>query len=221
MKAFAVLESTVVRGSPEALPRSVRVPLACVAVVGALVVLVQALAYAGHTTGEWVAPRPWLSGFPWYFATVVDFLGEPLGAVLLMLVLIPLCWFTGHRRTAVSLPLAAAVAVGATTLLKPLVDREIHGGYLSFPSGHTAYATTVAMVLSLMLVRRFGRITGVLLVLGIALVAGALMGWTEVALSAHYPTDTVGGFATAAAVVPLVTFAVDAGWARFSKPRPS
>lgn len=35
------------------------------------------------------------------------------------------------------------------------------------------------------------------------------MGWVQVTLSAHYPTDTLGGWCTALAVVPVTAWAVD------------
>jgi undecaprenyl-diphosphatase len=52
------------------------------------------------------------------------------------------------------------------------------------------------------------------LVLGLALVCGLLMAWAEVGLGAHYPTDTIGGFATALAVIPATAWAVDRAAAR-------
>jgi membrane-associated phospholipid phosphatase len=42
--------------------------------------------------------------------------------------------------------------------------------------------------------------------------AGAAMGWSEVVLSAHYPTDTLGGFCTALAVVPATARLIDRVW---------
>jgi undecaprenyl-diphosphatase len=46
-------------------------------------------------------------------------------------------------------------------------------------------------------------------VLAAALVAGAAMGWAEVALGAHYPTDALGGWCTALAVTPATAWLVD------------
>ncbi|WP_236789688.1 phosphatase PAP2 family protein [Amycolatopsis sp. GM8] len=197
--------------APPALPRVLRLPLAVVTVAAALVVLVQALAYAGDSSGEWVAP---VSGLPaplWYIAQAIDFLGEPVGSAIVLAVLAGGCWLVGRRRSAVLVLAGAGVAVGVTTLLKPIVDRTIHGGYLSYPSGHTAFATAVALVLAMIAADRLAlrAAAGTAFVLVIALLAGAVMGWTEVALSAHYPTDALGGFCTALAVVPPTAWAVD------------
>jgi undecaprenyl-diphosphatase len=35
------------------------------------------------------------------------------------------------------------------------------------------------------------------------------MGWAQVALGAHYPTDVLGGWCTALAVVPATAWLVD------------
>jgi undecaprenyl-diphosphatase len=47
------------------------------------------------------------------------------------------------------------------------------------------------------------------LVLAAGLVAGAIMGWAEVGLGAHYPTDALGGWCTALAVIPATAWLVD------------
>jgi membrane-associated phospholipid phosphatase len=67
------------------------------------------------------------------------------------------------------------------------------------------------LVIGLVLADRLGlgRAPAVVLVLGLALVAGVAMGWAEVALGAHYPTDAVGGFCAALAAVPATAWAVD------------
>jgi len=102
----------------------------------------------------------------------------------------------------------AGIAVGATMLLKPLVGRTIHGGHLSYPSGHTAFATALALVAAMLATGRLGlgRAAGASLVLGAALVAGAATGWAQVALDAHYPTDALGGWLTALAAVPATAW---------------
>ncbi len=61
----------------------------------------------------------------------------------------------------------------------PTLDR----GYHSFPSAHTTCAFAVATAL-LLLVPLLG---------GPAVVAAMLVGWSRLALTAHYPTDVWGG----------------------------
>jgi membrane-associated phospholipid phosphatase len=107
--------------------------------------------------------------------------------------------------------LGVVVTVAVTTVLKPLVGRTIHGEFLSYPSGHTAMATALALVIGLLLTDRLalGRAAAVALALGLALVAGVAMGWAEVALGAHYPTDAAGGFCAALAAVPGTAWVLD------------
>ena len=144
-------------------------------------------------------------------ALLVDLVGEPLVTVVLVGLLAAACLALGRRRLAV----VAVVGLGSTgivtTVLKPVIGRTIHGGYLSYPSGHTAAATVLALIVTLLAVDllRAGRWPGGLLMLTGAGLAGATMAWSQVALGAHYPTDTVGGFCTALAVVPATALLVD------------
>jgi membrane-associated phospholipid phosphatase len=165
-------------------------------------------------TGIDAAVLPSIDGVrpPWrYVALVVDFGGEPVGAAILVALLALVCFLTHRGRAAVLTVLGVAVTVAVTTLLKPIIGRTIHGEFLSYPSGHTALATALAVVIALLVADRLGlgRSPAVVLVLGLAVVAGVAMGWAEVALGAHYPTDAVGGFCAALAAVPATAWVVD------------
>ncbi|MCU7827100.1 phosphatase PAP2 family protein [Kitasatospora sp. DSM 101779] len=151
-----------------------------------------------------------------YVALAVDSLGEPVGATMLVVATVTGCLLLRRLRAAVFVVAGVGIAVGTTTLLKHLVGRTIHGGHLSYPSGHTAFATALALAVAMLATRRRGRdglgpgrTAGTLIVLAAALVAGAAMGWAQVALGAHYPTDVLGGWCTALAVVPAAAWLVD------------
>ena len=91
--------------------------------------------------------------------------------------------------------------------MKPLAGRTINGGFLSFPSGHTATATAFALVATLVVVSRKPARAWLLAV--VPVLAAGVMAWVQVLLNAHYPTDTLGGFCAALAVVPAVAWVVD------------
>ncbi len=131
--------------------------------------------------------------------------------VVTLAVLGAACLRAGRRRLALLALLAPCGVAAATTALKPVVGRTIHGANLSFPSGHTAYATAVGLVLGLLLASlvRPARGVAVVLLLGPALVAGGLMALDQVALDAHYPSDTAGGVGTAVAVVLGLALVLD------------
>ncbi|MFF0560506.1 phosphatase PAP2 family protein [Streptomyces sp. NPDC004266] len=141
----------------------------------------------------------------------LDFLGEPVGAAVLVLVAVVGCLLLRWPRAAVFVGVGVGAAVGVARLLKFPVGRTIHGDNLSFPSGHTAFLTAFALVAALLVAGRLGlgRAAGLVLVFGAGLVAGAAMGWAQVVLDAHYPTDALGGWCTALAVVPVVAWGVD------------
>jgi undecaprenyl-diphosphatase len=172
---------------------------------------------AGHSQpgslDAWIiAPTADSIQFPWRrLALTVDFLGEPAGAAALVALAVTGCLLLRRPRAAVLVVAGPGLVVGATTGLKYVVGRTIHGDNLSYPSGHTGFLTALALAVAFCAAGRFGlgRAAGTLLVLGAALVAGAAMGWAQVALTAHYPTDVLGGWCTALVVVPATAWAVD------------
>ena len=95
-------------------------------------------------------------------------------------------------------------------VLKQLVGRTIHGEFLSYPSGHTAAFVALGLVLGLLFgeVLGAGRWTGVLVVVS-ASITGAVMAWAQIVLTAHYPTDALGGAGCAAVVLPATALLVD------------
>ncbi|MFI0980973.1 phosphatase PAP2 family protein [Streptomyces sp. NPDC021093] len=206
------------RPAPAVLPPALRAWLGLVAGLAALVVAWVGVVHAGDSESgavdRWfIDPTADSVGPPWRgVALATDFLGEPVGAAVLVTAAVVGCLLLRRPRAAVLVVAGAAVAVGVATLLKYLVGRTIHGAdNLSFPSGHTAFLTAFALVVALLAVGRLGlgRAAGTLLVLAASLVAGGAMGWAQAALSAHYPTDVLGGWCTALAVVPATAWTVD------------
>ncbi|MFK0289776.1 phosphatase PAP2 family protein [Streptomyces sp. NPDC090442] len=204
------------RPAPAVLPPSMRAWLGPVVALAALVVVVLGGWYADDrkpgTVDAWVWAAVDGVGPSWrHVALAMDFLGEPVGAATLVVATVTGCLLLRRPRAAVFVVAAVGMTVGTATLLKSLVGRTIHGGNLSYPSGHTAFFTALALVLALLATGRLGlgRTAGTLLVLAAALVAGAAMGWAQVALGAHYPTDVLGGWCTALAVTSATAWLVD------------
>ncbi|MET7725007.1 phosphatase PAP2 family protein [Streptomyces mirabilis] len=204
------------RSAPAVLPPSLRGWLGPIAALAALVVVVLGVLYADDSKPGMADARISAAldgvGPPWrQVALALDFLGEPVGAAMLVVALVTGCLLLRRPRAAVLLVAGVGMSVGTATLLKSLVGRTIHDGSLSYPSGHTAFLTALALVVALPATGRLGlgRTAGTLLVLAAALVAGAAMGWAQVALGAHYPTDVLGGWCTALAVTPATAWLVD------------
>ncbi|MCX5562492.1 phosphatase PAP2 family protein [Streptomyces sp. NBC_00038] len=200
------------------LPPSLRALLGLIAAPATLLVVVLGVLYAGQSepgrVDRWIIePTADSVGPPWRrVALATDFLGEPAGAAMLVVAAVACCLLLRRPRAAVLIVAGAGLTVGTATLLKHLVGRTIHGdGNLSYPSGHTAFLTSLALMVALLATGRLGlgRTAGTLLVLAAALVAGAAMGWAQVALGAHYPTDVLGGWCTALAVIPATAWLVD------------
>lgn len=198
------------------LPPTLRARLGLIAALAALVVVVLGVLYADDSEPGRVDARIWAAVYgvpsPWrHVALALDFLGEPGGAATLVVAAVTGCLLLRRPRAAVLVVAGAGATVTTATLLKSVVGRTIHDGNLSYPSGHTAFVTALALVVALVATGRLGLggTAGTSVVLATALVAGAAMGWAQVALGAHYPTDVLGGWCTALAVTPATAWLVD------------
>jgi undecaprenyl-diphosphatase len=206
-----------------ALAASLRRP-ALVLVVGATVLFsVLAAHYAGRTgdgmvdghAQTWVdaATAPHLPAL-----RMLTQLGSPPLVVLASFALAGMCLAVRRRRLAVVAVVGPGLTGLATTLLKPAIGRTTEFGGFAFPSGHTGGATSIALVLALLLVSlvRPGRTTGIALIVSIALAVGGTIGVALIGTDAHYPTDTVGGFCAAVAIVLGTALLLERGavWVR-------
>lgn len=123
--------------------------------------------------------------------------------------------FVRGWRTAIVAIVMMLTSIAAVQIVKSLVARDRPGDMLvssdfgSFPSGHTANAATVAVVLVLLLPRAAGIIVGIAWVV--------MMAASRTILSAHWLTDTIGGALVGAGVALLVLAAL-APWARIRRP---
>lgn len=198
------------------LPPTLRRPLGAVSIACGLLAVALGVLYAGSATAgpldTWASDTVkghFPHGRP--VAQLVDSGGEPIGVVVLAAALALTCIVAGRRRLAALAIASQGVLGAATSLVKPVLDRTIHGGFLSYPSGHTAGATGFAIVATLLLVGllQVGRQVGLAIVLGGATVAGAVAAWAQTLLGAHYWTDTVGGLLMAVALIPPTAMVID------------
>ena len=198
-----------------AVPAGLRRPAALLALLAAVVLATLGVRNAGRSHSsyadrllqafveDWIPQRG--RGF-----RLIESLGDPRSAFVLAVLLAGLALLAGRRRLAL-LALAGPGLTGvATTVLKPLFDRTLDGN-LAYPSGHTAAFTSLAIVAALLLVNvlRAGPTATVLVVAVAAVGAGSAMAVALTSLDVHYPTDTIGGFCTAVAVVLGCALALD------------
>jgi len=169
------VSSSVTSEHSPAVPPPLRRPIGAVAVLAALMVAVLAALYSGDAAPGEV--DQWLQSAvedtlppPGSGALLIDFVAEPLGAAVLVPLLVALCMVLGRRRLAALAVAGPGLAGVVSMAVKPVVGRTIHSGHLSYPSGHTAVATVLALVLALLLVSLLlaGKLAGVLLVLAAA-----------------------------------------------------
>lgn len=143
----------------------------------------------------------------WIGGGWVAILGVPVLAILALVI-------AGRWRGAVFAALCFAASAGAVQLLKQLFGRArpedmlVASDYGSFPSGHTANAATIALVVWVLFPRVLTAVVGVLWVLAMAL--------SRTFLSVHWASDTLGGALVGAGVV-LVLAAWLLPWAQRAK----
>ena len=210
-------------GSP-AVPAVVRRPLAAAAVVTGIAAVVLGMVVAGGSAGLPVdvglraAVAAWW-GEPGRLALLIDLLGEPRVVAVVVVALVAGCLVLGRRRLAVVAILGPALAVVLTTALKPLVGRTINGDNLAYPSGHATSSAALALVAALLVVSVIdaGLVGASLLVVAAPVVAGGTMALAQIALNAHYVTDTLGGLCVALAAVVAVAFVVDRAAGRWAR----
>ncbi|MFJ5000047.1 phosphatase PAP2 family protein [Microbacterium sp. NPDC088619] len=183
----------------------------------AFVVLRAAVALGGHQPLAidiwWHDLMVALSSDAWLVvAWVPAVIGGTIGMIVVGALLIAAFLWRGRRWDAATLAIAmvTVVAIGATMAAvigrtRP-IDSLAESVATSFPSGHTAVATTVVVILGLVLRR------GWVWVVGVAWVA--LMMWSRTYLHAHWLSDVVAGMLEGVAVATFVWACVSAMRAR-------
>lgn len=138
----------------------------------------------------------------WVGGGWVAIFGVPVLTIVILLLM-------RRWRGALFAALCFLVSAGAVQLLKNLFGRArpddmlVVSDYGSFPSGHTANAATIALVLWVLFPRVWVAIVGAAWVV--------LMALSRTFLSVHWATDTLGGALVGAGVV-LVLGAVLVPW---------
>jgi len=146
------------------------------------------------------------------FALILNDIGGGWVAIILVPLLMIIALLIARRwRAAVFAAVAFLASAGAVQLLKQIFGRArpedmiVLSDYGSFPSGHTANAATIAVVLWLVFPRVWTAILGVLWIVAMAV--------SRTLLSVHWATDTLGGALVGAGVV-LVLGSLMLPWVR-------
>ncbi len=141
-------------------------------------------------------------------AWVPAIVGGTLGMIVVGVLLIAVLLWRKRRWDAATLAIAMVVVVGIGAPMAAIIARVRPKDSLaesvatSFPSGHTAVATTVAVILGLLLRRWYVWMLGVVWVV--------FMMWSRTYLHAHWLSDVVAGMLEGIAVASLVWCAVEA-----------
>ncbi|WP_227468100.1 phosphatase PAP2 family protein [Microbacterium sp. YJN-G] len=151
--------------------------------------------------------QPWMLSIA-YALNIIG--GGWVATFLVPLLLLGMLAAMRRWRAAVYAAVTFLVSVGLTQLIKEIFGRArpedllVPSDFGSFPSGHTANAATIAVVLIIIFRKRWIVIAGIIWTLAMAL--------SRTILSVHWLTDTIGGMLIGAAAALLVA-AVLGRWA--------
>jgi membrane-associated phospholipid phosphatase len=181
-------------------------PAAVATVAATAVLAVLAVRYASGASPRWLDVRAESvvaavagDGRLW---RLLPSLGNPPQVAVVATVLAAVAHVLRRHRLALLAIIGPGLTGAATTVLKPLVGRILKGDFV-YPSGHAGAATALGLVTALLLVNvlQLGRKSAALIIAAGGFIFGGAMSTALVVCGWHYPTDTVGGFCTAVAVV--------------------
>lgn len=140
----------------------------------------------------------------WFPAIVGGVIGAPIAVAVIALILLLARrgWDAANLGIAFVLVVAIGSSMAAIIARARPEDSLAESVATSFPSGHTAVATTVCVTLGLLLRRWYVWAAGVAWI--------ALMAWSRTYLQAHWLSDVVAGLLEGVAVACLVWCAVEA-----------
>lgn len=141
-------------------------------------------------------------------AWIPAIVGGTIGMIVVGAILVGIFLWRKRPWDAATLAIAMVIVVGIGAPMAAVIARVRPADSLaesvdtSFPSGHTAVATTVVVILALLLRRWYVWVLGIVWVV--------VMMWSRTYLYAHWLSDVVAGMLEGIAVATLVWCAVEA-----------
>ena len=144
------------------------------------------------------------------FYKMITIIADTYQSAIITILLVTFLYFKKHYREALFLAITMTTCGLAMPLLKNIFSRERPNFYrlieisgYSFPSGHTASATTMYLTLAIILLSIMKKLNKYF-VFSIAVLGIVIIGGSRIYLGVHYPTDVMAGICLGISIVSTV-----------------
>ena len=151
------------------------------------------ISYIQNLENEWLTK----------FYKMITIIADTYQSAIITILLVALLYIKKYYREALFLTITMSACGLAMPLLKNIFSRERPNFYrlieisgYSFPSGHTASATTMYLTLAIILLSIMKKLNKYY-VFNIAVLGIVIIGSSRIYLVVHYPTDVLAGFTLA------------------------
>lgn len=160
------------------------------------------ISYIQNLENEWLTK----------FYKMITIIADTYQSAIITILLVALLYIKKYYREALFLTITMSTCGHAMPLLKNIFSRERPNFYrlieisgYSFPSGHTASATTMYLTLAIILLSIMKKLNKYF-VFNIAVLGIVIIGSSRIYLGVHYPTDVIAGICLGISIVSTVYF---------------
>ena len=144
------------------------------------------------------------------FYKMITIIADTYQSAIITILIVAFLYIKKHYREALFLAITMSACGIAMPLLKNIFSRERPDFYrlieisgYSFPSGHTTSATTMYLILAIVVLSIMNKLNKYF-IFSIAVIGIVIIGSSRIYLGVHYPTDVMAGICLGISIVSTV-----------------